>query len=153
MMDLGAHPVYILSFLFGPPKRVVGMTTRPFNTSSDENAIGLAEFKDGILGTMETAFVTYGVPDLLEVYGTEGSVFMRGSDLRVSTKSLDGLSFNNAKPKSLPPARPAPILQFVDACINRSPTPEHLGLDDAVLMTRMIEAVYQSDKNGQTVHF
>ena len=153
MMDLGAHPVYILSFLFGSPKRVSGMTTRPFGTSSDENAIGIAEFKDGILGVMETAFVTFGVPDLLEVYGTEGSVFMRGGDVKLTTKSLDGLSLNSARPKSLPPARPAPILQFVDACIDRSGSPEYLGLEDAVLMTKMIEAVYQSDKNGQTVRF
>ncbi|MCL2318459.1 MAG: Gfo/Idh/MocA family oxidoreductase [Treponema sp.] len=152
MMDLGAHPVYVLSFLFGSPKRISGMTTRPFGTSSDENAIGLAEFKDGILATMETAFITFGVPDLLEVYGTEGSVFMQGSDVRVTTKSLDGLSYNNARPKTLPPARPAPILQFVDACISRSGSPEYLGLDDAVTMTRMIEAVYQSDRKGQTIH-
>ena len=152
MMDLGAHPVYILSFLFGAPKRVSGMTTRPFGTSTDENAIGLAEFKDGILGTMETAFVTYGVPDLLEVYGTEGSVFMRSSDVRLTTKSLDGLSFSSAKPKNLPPARPSPIIQFVDACINRSGHPEYLGPDDAVLMTRVIEAIYRSDEKGQFIY-
>jgi predicted dehydrogenase len=156
MMDLGAHPVYILSFLFGPPKRLSGLTSRPFGTSSDENAVGLAEFKNGILGVMETAFVTFGVPDLLEVYGTEGSVFMRGGEVRVSSKPLDSLgslSFNSAQPKNLPPAKPSPLMQFVDACINRSGSPEYLGLDDAVLMTRMIEAVYQSDKNGQTINF
>jgi len=153
MMDLGAHPVYILSFLFGPPKRISGMTSCPFGTSSDENAIGLGEFKDGILGTMETAFITFGVPDILEVYGTLGSVFMQGNDVRVTTKSLDGLSFTNARPKSLPPARPSPIIQFVDACINHSSTPEYLGLEDAVMMTKMIEAVYKSDKSGQTVRF
>jgi predicted dehydrogenase len=152
MMDLGAHPVYVLSFLFGAPKRLSGLTTRPLGTSSDENAIGLAEFKDGILGTMETAFVTYGVPDLLEVYGTEGSVFMRGADVRVNTKSLDGISYNDAKPKSLPPAKPSPVIQFVDACISRTP-PEHLGLDDGILMTRIVEAIYQSDKNGATIQF
>ena len=153
MMDLGAHPVYILSFLFGAPKRVSGMTTRPFGTSSDENAIGLAEFKDGILATMETAFITFGVPDLLEVYGTEGSVFMQGGDVRVTTKALDGLLLNDARPKKLPEGRPSPLLQFVDACINRSSSPEYLGLDDAVLMTRITEAIYKSDKSGQTIHF
>ena len=153
MMDLGAHPVYVLSFLFGAPIRISGMTSNPFGTSSDENAIAVAEFKDGILGTLETAFVTYGVPDLLEVYGTEGSVFMQGGEIKVSTKSLDGLSFNNARPRSLPEARPAPLLQFVDACINRLPSPEYFGLDDAVLLTRITEAVYQSDKSGQTVKF
>ena len=151
MMDLGAHPVYILSFLFGPPKRISGMISQPFGTSSDENAIGLAEFKDGILGTMETAFITFGVPDLLEVYGTEGSVFMEGPNIRLTTKALDGLSLNNARPKTLPAARPSPLIQFVDACLNKTGSPEYLGLDDGVLMTRMIEAVYESDKKGQTL--
>ncbi|MDR0443163.1 MAG: Gfo/Idh/MocA family oxidoreductase [Treponema sp.] len=151
MMDLGAHPVYILSFLFGMPKRVSGMCTRPFGTSSDENAVGLAEFKDGILATMETAFITFGVPDILEVYGSEGSVFMQGGDLRLNTKAMDALSLNHSRPKTLPEARPSPILQFVEACINRSGTPEYLGPDDAVLMTRIIEAVYQSDNSGRTI--
>jgi predicted dehydrogenase len=153
MMDLGAHPVYILSFLFGAPKRLGGLTTRPFNTSSDENAVAIAEFKDGILGVMETAFVTFGVPDLLEVYGTEGSVFMQGTELRLSTRALDGLSLVSAKPKVLPPARPSPIIQFADACIKRSGSPEYLGLEDALIMTKMIEAVYNSDRTGQTVQF
>jgi predicted dehydrogenase len=152
MMDLGAHPVYVLSFLFGAPKRVSGMCSRPFGTSSDENTIGLAEFKDGIIGTMETAFVTYGVPDTLEVYGTEGSVLMYGGDLRIATKALDGLSFESARPK-MPRGRPSPLMQFVDACINRSGSPEYLGIDDAVLMTRIIEAIYKSDEGGQTIKF
>jgi predicted dehydrogenase len=152
-MDLGAHPVYMLSFRFGAPKRLSGLTTRPFGTSSDENAVAIAEFKDGILGIMETAFVTFGVPDLLEVYGTEGSVFMKGTELRITTKAVDSLLFKEAAPKVLPPARPSPIMQFVEACLSRSGSPEYLGLDDALIMTRMIEAVYRSDKTGQTQHF
>jgi predicted dehydrogenase len=148
MMDLGAHPVYIMSFLFGAPIRLSGLSTRPFGTPLDENAVAIAEFRDGILGIMETAFVTYGVPDLLEVYGTEGSVFIRGGEVRVSLKNQE--PWGDAKPRSLPPARPSPLLQFVDACINRTGSPEYLGLDDAVLMTRMIEAFYRSDQTGKT---
>ena len=151
MMDLGAHPVYVLSFLFGAPKRIMGMCTSPFGTTSDENAIGLAEFKDGILATMETAFVTHGVPDTLEIYGTEGSVIMYGSDIRLSTKSLDKLSLKKAVPLVQEKDLPSPIMQFVDACINKSGTPEYLGLDDAVLMTKIIGAVYESDKTGKAV--
>jgi predicted dehydrogenase len=153
MTDLGAHPVYLLSFLFGAPKRLTGLTSSPFGTSSDENAAAVAEFKDGILGIMETAFVTFGVPDLLEVYGTDGSVFMKGSEIRISTKALDGLRLKEASPGSLPPARPSPVIQFVDACAGRSPAPEYLGLEDALMMTRMIEALYQADKTGRTVLF
>jgi predicted dehydrogenase len=153
MMDLGAHPVYILSFLFGAPRRLSCLTTSPFGASSDENAAAVAEFKDGILGIMETSFVTFGVPDLLEVYGTDGSVFMKDSEIRISTKTLDGLRLKEASPGSLPPARPSPIIQFAEACINRSPSPEYLGLEDALIMTRMIEALYQADRTGRTVQF
>jgi predicted dehydrogenase len=153
MMDLGAHPVYILSFLLGAPLRLCGLTSNPFGTSSDENAVAIAEFSGGVLGIMETAFVTFGVPDLLEVYGTQGSVFMRGPELRITTKALDGLLLKDAAPGSLPPARPSPVIQFAEACLNRSPSPEYLGLEDALVMTRMIEAVYRSDKTGQTVRF
>jgi hypothetical protein len=44
-------------------------------------------------------------------------------------------------------------MQFADACIARSGSPEYLGLDDALVMTKMIEAVYRSDTTGQTVVF
>jgi predicted dehydrogenase len=153
MMDLGAHPVYLMSFLFGTPKRLSGMTTKPFNTSSDENAVAIAEFKDGVLGIMETAFVTFGVPDLLEVYGTEGSVFVSGDAVRLSTKALAAAGASAAQPVHLPAAKPSPIIQFADACIARSGAPKYLGLDDALVMTKMIEAVYHSDTSGQTVTF
>jgi predicted dehydrogenase len=153
MMDLGAHPVYILSFLFGPPKRITGMTTNPYGTSSDENALGLAEFRDGILGVMETAFVTFGVPDLLEVYGTDGSVFAADGRVRLSTKALAAMGAAAAQPKQLPPAKPPPIMQFVEACVNRSGPPPYLGLEDALVMTRMIEAIYRADASGRTVLF
>jgi predicted dehydrogenase len=146
MMDLGAHPVYVLSFLFGPPKRVLGLTSNLFGTASDENAIGVAEFRDGLLGTMETGFVTFGAPDLLEVYGTEGSVFVRGAGIRLATKTLAGLgvAFAEPSPQQLPPAKPSPLMQFVDACLNRSGSPEGLGLEDALGMTETIEAIYRS---------
>ncbi|MCL2276447.1 MAG: Gfo/Idh/MocA family oxidoreductase [Treponema sp.] len=153
MMDLGAHPVYVLGFLFGAPKRISGMTSRPFGTSSDENALAVAEFKDGILAAIETAFITCGTPDILEVYGAGGSVFMHGDEIKISSKSLQGLSFISARPEKLPAAKPAPILQFVDACVNRTGSPDFLGLDEAVLLSRVSEAVYKSDKSGNTIYF
>jgi predicted dehydrogenase len=151
MMDLGAHPVYLLSFLFGAPKRVSGMTTSLYNRSPDENAVAIAEFTDGVLGVMETAFVTFGAPDLLEVYGTEGSVCMSGDTVRLSTKPLAAMGVRDAQPERLPPAKPSPVMQFAEACIARAASPEYLGLDDALLMTRIVEAVYRSDATGHTV--
>lgn len=151
MMDLGAHPVYMLAFLFGAPKRVCSLMSNLYCTSSDENAIATVEFENGVIGTCETAFVTYGVPDLLEIYGTEGSLFIHGQDIKVITKSMANLGLDGAAPIRLPEAKPMPIVQFIDACINGTGTPEHLGTADALVMTKIMEAAYASNRDQKTI--
>jgi predicted dehydrogenase len=150
MMDLGAHPMYILPFLLGEPKRLSAFTSNPYGTSSDENAVAVVEFADGIIATGETAFVTYGVPDILEVYGTDGSVFMRGDEVLVANRASGG---KLVAQKSLPPAKPSPVMQFAEACIAGTGSPPCLGTKDALIMTKLIEAVYTSDKSGKAVVF
>jgi hypothetical protein len=76
---------------------------------------------------------------------------MQGKDLRLTTKTLDGLGLKTASLKVPPLAKPSPVIQFAEACINRSGSPEHLGLEDALVMTKMIEAVYHSDRTGTTI--
>ena len=149
MMDLGAHPVYVLAFLFGGPVRVSGVMTNLYGTTSDENAIATVEFANGIIGTCETAFTTYGVPDILEVYGSDGSLFIWGDEVRITTKGLNKLGVGCVSPDKLPAALPSPILRFVDACIDGTGTPEYLGTDAALTMTKIIEAAYISDKENK----
>lgn len=153
MMDLGAHPVYMLSFLFGSPKRVSGFTSNLYGTSSDENAIAMVEFDGGIIGTCETAFVTYGVPDILEVYGTDGSVFIHGDSTRLAARTKDGCVTREIPKSELPAASPSPLMQFVDACLNKGTTPQYFSAEDAMVMTQIIEACYASDKEQKTIVF
>jgi predicted dehydrogenase len=147
LMDLGAHPVYVLGDLFGAPKRLTALMTNLFGTSSDENTIALAEFGGGVLGTMETAFVTGGVPDLLEVYGTDGAVYVRGGE--VVQNIGDGMEA--VPPEALPEGKPGPLSRFIQACLDGVAEPEGLGLEDAILMTRITEAAYAADQSGRTV--
>jgi predicted dehydrogenase len=147
LMDLGAHPVYVLGGLFGAPKRVTALMTELFGTGSDENTIAVAEFEGGILATMETAFVTQGVPDLLEVYGTGGAVYVRGGE--VAQNIGDGMEA--VPPEALPEGKPSPLSQFIQACLDGVAEPEGLGLEDALLMTRITEAAYAADQSGKTV--
>jgi len=147
LMDLGAHPVYVLAELFGQPKRLTALMTELFGTGSDENTIALAEFGGGILGTMETAFVTSGVPDLLEVYGTAGAVFMRGGELAQNI----GNGMEIVPAEALPAGKPGPLEQFIQACLDGVKEPEGLGLEDGILMTRITEAAYQAECTGKTV--
>ena len=147
LMDLGAHPVYLMADFFGAPRRVTALMTELFGTGSDENTIVLAEFAEGILATMETAFVTSGVPDQLEIFGTEGSVFMRGGE--VVQNIGDGMEIVDYE--DLPAGKDSPLTQFVRAIAAGMKEPEGLGLEDALLMTRIAEAAYLSEKTGQTV--
>ncbi|MCL2495253.1 MAG: Gfo/Idh/MocA family oxidoreductase [Oscillospiraceae bacterium] len=147
LMDLGAHPVYIMGDLFGVPRRVTALMTELFGTGSDENTIAVAEFEGGVLATMETAFVTQGVPDLLEVYGTGGAVYVRAG--QVVQNIGDG--WEEVDYEDLPEGKPNPLSQFIQACLEGISEPEGLGLEDGILMTRITEAAYKADASGQTV--
>jgi len=137
MMDLGAHPVYVIADLLGEPVRVAAMMTNLCGTSSDENAIVLGEFAGGALATMETAFVTSGVPDLLEVYGTGGAVFFRWNE--VVQNLGDGPEEVDEDDM---PTRYDPMTCFVEACLAGEKEVPGLALEDALVMTRIMVAAY-----------
>ena len=151
LMDLGAHPVYVLAHLLGKPVRVTGLMTNIFKTTSDENAVALVEFACGVIGMCETAFVTFGVPDILEVYGTDGSVFIHDGHIKIITRSMQKAGLSAAEPVSLPPALPEPVIRFITACVAGGPTPEYLTAEEALVMTRIIEAAYTAERTGKTV--
>jgi len=147
MMDLGCHPMYLLAYLCGKPKRITGMFTSPFGKPVDENAVAIAEFDNGVLGVAETAFVSASSPQTLEVYGTEGSMIAHGEEIRfTSSKYKDGAVVPPA-----PEAKPAPLLQFVDACLNGTGSPDGLGIDDALALTELLENAYIGDRTNTIV--
>ncbi len=151
LMDLGAHPVYVLSHLLGKPSRVTALMTNPYGTSSDENAIALVEFEGGVLATCETGFLTFGVPDILEIYGTEGAVFVRGGEVSVASKGMRQVGVGETKVTHLRKGGPSPIIAFVNACLTGGPVPEGLGPRDALDMTRIIASAYRANEEGNTV--
>ena len=151
LMDLGAHPVYTLCYLLGKPLRVTALLTNPYGTTSDENAIALVEFEGGVLATAETGFITFGVPDILEIYGTEGSVFVRDGEVSIANKGMARVGVGASKPSRMPAAPPSPLVQFISACLSGGPAPENLGPRDALDMTRIIASAYQSNTTGKTI--
>lgn len=150
MMDLGCHPMYLLAYFLGKPKRVSGMFTAPFGTQVDENAVAIAEFDGGALGIAETGFISRFAPQILEIYGTDGAMIAEGEDVKFSSIKLDGV-FNWFVKPDLPTALPAPLIRFLDAVEAGSGSPEGLGIDDAVLLTELLENAYISDNGDKTV--
>ncbi len=147
MMDLGCHPMYLLAYLLGKPKRVTGLFSSPFGKEVDENAVAIAEFEGGALGVAETGFVSERAPQTVEIYGTDGTMIAHGEDVSFWSKKLDGVFGWLVKPE-LPAAKPHPIIQFAEMLANDTPVPDGLGIDDAIALTELLENAYKANENN-----
>jgi len=150
MMDLGCHPMYIISYILGKPKRVTGLYTAPFGTPVDENAVAIAEFEGGAIGVAETSFISYGSPNTLELNGTEGCLIAHGDDIMVKSKKYKSLYKDFFKP-DIPDADPIPLLQFIDAVDEGKPVSDEIGMEAAIALTELLENSYKGNASDVIV--
>lgn len=146
MIDLGAHTIYLLSWILGKPKAITSTFTNVTGKEVEDNAVSVMEFANGAIGVAETSFVSTNSPFTLEISGTNGSLLARDGVVSYSNQETGGawvLASNY--PKSLP----NPLVQLVEGVAkNKEIT---LGIDDAVLLTDIMHAAYKSHKNGKKV--
>lgn len=145
MIDLGAHPMYTLSWLLGQPQSVQSLFTHAYGHQVEDNAVCLLRYDKGLIAVSETGFVSRGLPYTLEIQGTEGSLILQDS-LRVSDKQSD---MRPQLVKELPPAADSPLAQWVKACQSGGKVPAHLGMDAAVALSAIMQAAYQAASTGK----
>jgi len=152
LMDLGCHPMYTASYLFGKPKRISAIMTTPFGSKVDEAATATIEFENGAVCTGETSFVSYCSPGIVEIYGSDATFVAVGGDIKFYSRENEA-SLGGRKPvvPELPANRQNPLDIFLDACINGTGTPENFGPRDAVELTRLLENAYISNKENRIV--
>lgn len=148
MFDLGCHPMYLLSYFLGEPKRISGMFNSLYGKPVDENAVATIEFKNGTIGVAETSFISYASPYTIEIYGTEGIMLARDNDVLFRNKKTDEYQNGFIKPNIPGSNAASPIIQFVEACINKTGSPDGLGIDDAIALTELLENSYISNYNN-----
>lgn len=115
LIDLGAHPIYLTNRLAGPAKAVTARLQRQLGYEVDDNSVAIIEYESGALGTIETGFLSNGSPFQLELYGTEGTLLIEDSNIRLKSKKLNS-GWN--VPETLPPALPIPMEQWVNSIID-----------------------------------
>lgn len=143
MMDLGAHPMYTLNWLMGEPKSIVSMFTKVTGKPVEDNAVSVLEFDGGAIGVSETGFVSTGIPYVLELSGTEGSLMVHNDILEYSCEETGG---KLTKLSDLPEADPLPIDAWIDACRGVGKAPN--GIDEAAALTRLMVGAYESYRKG-----
>lgn len=143
MIDLGAHPMYLLNWLLGEPKTVQSVFTEITNRGVEDNAVSLLEFDKGVIGVSETGFVSVYNPASLEISGTKGSLLIRDG-VWYATEETKGKWVAAEK---LPESLPSPVVQWATGEFNKEGVT--FGIEDAIILTRMMEAAYKSTRSGK----
>lgn len=149
MMDLGAHPMYLLGWLLGEPRRITSLFTSVTGHAVEDNAVSTIEFAGGAIGVSETGFVSKASPPILEVYGDQGTVMVCGPDSRVFLREKGEAAFRAVAGDELPEAAPKPIDMFLQALAGRGQI--EYTLSDAVALTRLMDGAYRAYREGRVV--
>ncbi len=142
MIDLGAHPMYLLNWLLGKPLSVQSLFTDVTGRGVEDNAVSLIEFEQGAIGVSETGFVSVYNPPVLEISGTKGALFIRNG-VTYATEETGGQWVT----AELPQALPSPLVQWANG--EKPQEGVTFGIEDALMLTRMMEAAYRSHQSGK----
>lgn len=153
MIDLGAHPMYLIHWLMGMPDEMASTFTYVTGKEVEDNAVSTMKYKDGRIVISETGFVSSPSPFILEIYGTQGALMISGTDVRnkmnislSSKKILDGTYAGFIQPDQLPTPDAHPVDDFVEGVLNGSAM--KYGIDDAIALTRLMVAAYHAHEAG-----
>jgi predicted dehydrogenase len=149
MMDLGCHPMYTASYLLGKPARISSIYNTLTGKSVEDNAVNVIEFCNKAVAIVETSFVSFNTPGAFEIYGTDGTFIANGNEVKVACKRLNDVCNGFVTANKLPPALPAPLTMFLDACTKG--TPIHFGLEDGIALTELLENAYLAHRKNTVV--
>jgi len=150
MMDLGAHPMYLIAWLMGKPVEIASAFTNVTEGKEvEDNAVSVMKFADGAIAVSETGFVTSNSPFTLEVHGTAGSLTIVGNEVKLASAKLNEASashLGSIKVERLGRPLADPVNMFVDGVLNDKEIV--YGLDDALMLTEIMDAAYRAHKDG-----
>lgn len=148
MMDLGCHPFYLASYLFGEPESVSSTFTYYTKRRSEDNASCNVLFQNGTMALIESTF-TSALLNVYEfsVYGTKGSYYARvgkyDPQLAIVGEPLKTIPY-----EEIPEAEtPKPIPAWILACAEGIPAPQY-DIDQAIRAVRFMQAAYESHRQN-----
>ncbi|WP_226536785.1 Gfo/Idh/MocA family protein [Fictibacillus halophilus] len=147
LIDLGAHPIYLTNRLGGKVKAVTGKLNEFYKLGVDDNAVVMVEYESGAMGMIETGFLSFGSPQQLELYGTEGTLMIEGENVRIKSKHLNTDEW--VTPEKLPQPIQSAMEQWEEAIQNgKKPS---ITKEDVLNLTAINEAAAASNKEGRRV--
>jgi len=170
LMNQGVHTVDLIQWLAGGVESVMGMYgVFGHDIEAEDQTVALFKFKNGAIGTVYTTTCCYpGLPQLVTIYGANGSIMKDSSKLmswRVQgdTEAADeeemlGLYGNkvdkqkniSADPMAVSSDGHTLIIEDLVGAINDERDPM-IGLESARHAVEIINAVFESSRTGREV--
>jgi len=149
LFDLGCHRMDVIPWLMGRPTKVTALINNFTGAYPiDDNSVTLFEFENRALGVVDCSWVHRSGPNMLELYGTEGSLVLGHGSVHFESRKL------NAEQKERylaqrPAALPSPMEQWANAIVKG--TPMTITIEDGRNLTEVMQAADLSAESGKTV--
>jgi len=143
LIDLGAHPIYLVNRLAGPASGLYARLSRSIRREVDDNSVVLLDYDSGALGIIEAGFVSQNSFQL-ELHGTEGILLIEKGSVRVRSRHLHGNEW--VLPQELPDPLPSPMAQWVNLIV-RGEEPS-ITREDMLRLTQINQAAIRSQLEG-----
>ena len=142
MVDLGAHPMYLVPWFLGMPKTVSSAFTSVTGRAVEDNAVSVMTYENGAVAVAETGFVSPEDPYLIELSGTQGF-------LRVQQDTASILQKGRWETLENEPAE-SPMEHWISSILQNVPS-KRCGIDEAVRLSVLMEAAYRAWRQGTAV--
>jgi predicted dehydrogenase len=148
LMDLGAHGVDLLRYVVGEISHVSAFCSSVVHGYDvEETGTVILRFENGAQGFVDTSFAAAGCDLVLEIYGTDGWVWVYNDDGWKIKLSTDGDSKVIDSPFE-------DLYQYqfehFARCVSAGEPPIVTGID-GLRTNQILAAAYESDRTGQTV--
>ena len=153
-LDMGAHALHLLSWLFGPADSIWAAVSNRSGIYPRVDDFGVFQirFASGVLAGAEAGWINIDGPGELEIFGSTGS--LHAADLHDRASAIIVGSDKQPQEVAVPPSGPKGIGRLLAAMDGQIPTEELAQeLDAAARAAAMMDAAYRSHGTGswQTV--
>lgn len=160
LMDVGIHNIDLIEYILDSrTRKVTGFTeTRTYHYDVDDVCNLLIQLENGAVAYIDGAFnmLPPAGGNLLEVYGTQGTILVQGSVGQVEDCTIHAFSINQeGKRQEIPFTEgfgnmyQKEIEGFSGAVLTDSPVP--VPLSDGLWIQQVAEAAYQAQAEGRVI--
>ena len=148
LMDLGSHGIDLLRYIIGEVRQVSAFCNTVFHTYDvEETGMIMMRFENGAQGVVDTSFSAAGCDLVIEIYGTDGWVWVyndHGWKIKLSSNGESQII--DSQFEDLYQSQ----FEHFARCVTDEEKPIVTGFD-GLRTNKVLATAYESDRNGKAL--